>query len=633
MRAMGVGAVDHEGPEGGGVAWARSTARARFAAAAAIAVTAILAVILAPGAGVGRNSAESGSNVPAAAGTAGSVRAQGDSHVKTRKFGSDVVLGAAAAAAVSMGALAGDAVQWRVADGGNGHWYQLLQSPPGTRHWTWSDAATTATVRGAHLATFGSNAECAAAYAGLGLAESMSIIAWIGLLQYPGSAEPDGGWYWCTGETVTFVNWKPGNPDDAGCSQLGNHQDFAIVGSGGDDRWDDHGDPSPTCPYGVSYAIVEFDADCNADGIVDYGQILAGQLADANSNGIPDICECATHPELGACRCAGDIVADGTVNGADLGTLLAYWGPRTSGSFSIASDINSDGHIDGSDLGVLLANWGTCTPAGPTVPGWATLIEAFPDPAVVTDPALRMAIAATGLAWRVRDTGTRIEMLLVPPGMFQMGCSAASTLDGCPSLELPVHAVTITSAYYLGRHEVTQSQWQAQTGSNPSAFQGSSDSQSRPVESVSWNAVQALLAARGMRLPTEAEWEYACRAGTTTAFYNGSNEDATVMDLGWWNANSTNQTHPVGSKQANRLGLYDMAGNVWEWTADWWDGAKTPYTANPQTDPAGQLTGSYRAVRGGGWNDTTRYLRSSARGNGAPNSASSQVGFRAARNP
>ena len=536
-------------------------------------------------------------------------------------------------AAMTASALAGDPVQWRVADGGNGHWYQLIQSPSETQHWSWTDAATTATVRGAHLATFRSNSECAAVYAGLGLADAMSIVAWIGMLQYPGSAEPDGGWHWCTGETVTFVNWKPGNPDDAGCSQFGNHQNFAILGSGGDTRWDDQGEPSPTCPYGVAYAVIEYDADCNSDGIVDYGQILSGSLADTNTNGIPDICECATHPELGACGCAGDIVTDGTVNGADLGTLLAYWGPANSGAFSQASDINSDGRIDGSDLGVLLSNWGTCQYPGVTVPAWATLIEAVPDPAVVTDPALRTAIAATGLAWRVRDTATQIEMLLVPPGSFPMGCSAASTLDGCPSLELPVHTVTITGAYYLGRHEVTQAQWQAQSGWNPSTFQGYSDSQSRPVENVSWNAVQALLVARGMRLPTEAEWEYACRAGTTTAFYNGSNEDATATDIAWCTANSANQTRPVGSKRANRLGLYDMAGNVWEWTADWWDGATTPYTANPQTNPSGQATGSSRAVRGGGWNDTTRYLRSSARGNSAPNGASSQVGFRAARNP
>jgi hypothetical protein len=146
------------------------------------------------------------------------------------------------------------------------------------------------------------------------------------------------------------------------------------------------------------------------------------------------------------------------------------------------------------------------------VPAWATLVEAQPDPAVVTDPALRAAIEATGLAWRVRDTATQMEMMLIPPGTFQMGCIMGSNAYGCYSWEQPVHAVTLTNAFYMGRYEVTQSQWVARMGSNPSYFQGSSDSASRPVEQVSWNTIQGYLTATGMRLPTEAEWEYACRA-------------------------------------------------------------------------------------------------------------------------
>ena len=445
---------------------------------------------------------------------------------------------------------------------------------------------------------------------------------YIGGLRQPAS-DVNTGWSWITGEPFNnaVVQWAPGNP---GCCDPNEFWLMVTPDVPGAGYLHDVSDCSPLA------TVVEWDADCNSDGIVDYGQILSGSLADANANGVPDGCECATNPGLPTC-CIGDIVNDGAVNGADLGTLLAYWGPVTSGAFSIASDLNSDGRVDGSDLGTLLAYWGMCP--GANVPTWATVVEALPDPNVVTDSALRAAIIATGRPWRVRDTATQIEMLLVPPGSFPMGCSEASTFDSCPSLELPVHTVTITSAYYLGRYEVTQSQWQAQSGSNPSIFQGYSDSQSRPVENVSWNAVQALLVARGMRLPTEAEWEYACRAGTTTAFYNGSNDDATAPNIGWYTANSANQTRPVGSKEANRLGLYDMAGNVWEWTADWWDGATTPYNANPQTNPSGQPTGSYRAVRGGGWDFTTRYLRSSARGNSAPDGASSQVGFRAARNP
>jgi formylglycine-generating enzyme required for sulfatase activity len=550
----------------------------------------------------------------------------GDPTMRRTSSTTAAVLATTINAAMTAGALAGEPVQWRVADGGNGHWYQLLQSPPGTRHWTWSDAATTATVRGAHLATFGSNAECAAAYAGLGLAESMSIIAWIGLLQYPGSAEPDGGWYWCTGETVSFVNWKPSNPDDAGCSQLGNHQDFAIVGSGGDNRWDDHGDPSPTCPYGVAYAIVEFDADCNSDGIVDYGQILTGALADANSNGIPDTCECATNPGLPSC-CIGDIVGDRIINGADLGTLLSYWGPRTSGSFSIASDLNGDGRIDGSDLGMLLSNWGTCPTA--SVPSWATVIETQPDPAVVTDAALRAAIVATGLPWRVRDTGTGIEMLLVPPGAFQLGCSQGSNTYPCNQLELPAHAVTITRPYYIGRYEVTQQEWERRTGTNPSNFRGFADSGNRPVDSVTWMAAQSFGTTTGLRLPTEAEWEFACRAGTGTAFYNGTNDDSTVPNFAWCPANAGDETHPVGQLAPNALGFHDMLGNVYEWTSDWFD----YYTGNAKIDPTGPIQGTYRVIRGGAWYLDMISVRSSFRIYGNLDGQYPYVGFRVARNP
>jgi formylglycine-generating enzyme required for sulfatase activity len=426
------------------------------------------------------------------------------------------------------------------------------------------------------------------------------------------------GWRWTTDETFipNSLPWMSGNPGCCGPEEyfLGINKDGQI----GDLR---------DCAGDVG-AIIEWSADCNSDGIVDYGQILAGQLADANTNGIPDICECATHPELGACRCAGDIVADGTVNGADLGTLLAYWGPRTSGSFSIASDINGDGHIDGSDLGVLLANWGTCTPAGPTVPGWATLIEASPDPAVVTDPALRMAIAATGLAWRVRDTGTGIEMLLVPPGTFQMGCSASQQFP-CTSAENPRHPVTLTQAFYLGRFETTQQQWQAKMGSNPSEYQGYQDSHVHPVEHLNWTQVQSFLSATGMRLPTESEWEYACRGGTTSAFPNGTNDDNSVESLAWYSANSESRPHPVGRKAPNGLGLHDMLGNVWEWVNDWYG----PYSEDPQTNPQGPSSGPYREIRGGAWIYATDFVRSSYRGYVTVDNPGFGVGFRAARNP
>jgi formylglycine-generating enzyme required for sulfatase activity len=264
------------------------------------------------------------------------------------------------------------------------------------------------------------------------------------------------------------------------------------------------------------------------------------------------------------------------------------------------------------------------------VPGWATLVEAQPDPTVVVDGSLRAAIAATGLPWRVRDTVTQVEMLLVPPGTFQMGCTVEPNQGGCYSTEVPVHEVTLTNALYVGRYEVTQAQWMARMGPNPSRFQWESDSPSRPVEQVSWDSVWGYLFAAGLRLPTEAEWEYACRAGTPTPFYNGSTDVSTVGALAWCSPNSGSQTHAVGGKQANAFGLHDMLGNVWEWVSDYWGG----YAAEAQTDPTGPVSASVgRVIRGGCWGDGADLVRSSSRIYNPPGSTSSVVGFRVARNP
>jgi formylglycine-generating enzyme required for sulfatase activity len=193
--------------------------------------------------------------------------------------------------------------------------------------------------------------------------------------------------------------------------------------------------------------------------------------------------------------------------------------------------------------------------------------------------------------------------------------------------------VTLTQAFYLGRYEVTQSQWFARMGSNPSYFQGASypDAANRPVEQVSWNTIQGYLSVTGMRLPSEAEWEYACRAGTTTAFNNGSSDDASVGTIAWYLSNSDIQTHVVGGKAANALGLFDMSGNVWEWVNDWYDG--TYYSVSPSTNPLGPVSGSSRVLRGGSWDTNANYVRSSYRGYGAPVGAGLNFGVRVARNP
>ena len=269
------------------------------------------------------------------------------------------------------------------------------------------------------------------------------------------------------------------------------------------------------------------------------------------------------------------------------------------------------------------------------VPAWATLIEAMPDPAVVTDATLRDAIIASGSAWRVRDNSSGIEMLLVPPSTFQMGCITGSDSYGCYSSEQPVHTVTLTNAYYLGRYEVTQAQWQAKMGSNPSYFQGQSDSPSRPVEQVSWNTSQNFNSATGLRLPTEAEWEFACRAGTTTPFHsgpgfpNGTTNDGLVGTIAWYGANSGSVTHAVGGKAANALGMHDMLGNVWEWQSDWYGG----YTSSAQTNPTGPGSGTNRVLRGGSWYSSTGFVRCSGRDFYAPADTGSRFGFRVARAP
>lgn len=340
-------------------------------------------------------------------------------------------------------------------------------------------------------------------------------------------------------------------------------------------------------------------------------------------------CALALPVTAASAQCAADLNGDRKVNGADIDVLFGQWG--TAGG-ATGADIDGNGTVSGTDLGVIIGEWGDCPV---TVPSWAALLQAQPDPAVVKDPALRAAIEAAGLAWRVRDTATQIEMLLVPPGTFQMGCIMGSNQSGCPAGELPVHQVTLTNAFYLGRYEVTQAQWTARMGSNPSNFKSASmqvpstQVPSRPVEQVSWLAVQGFLGATGMRLPTEAEWEFACRAGTQTPFHNGSTDVGTVGVIAWYFANSSGQTRPVGGKAANAFGFHDMVGNVEEWVNDWYAG----YSAAAQTNPTGPAGGEDRMIRGGSWLSGTGGQSSSLRFGRLPGFWNDRLGFRVARNP
>ena len=190
--------------------------------------------------------------------------------------------------------------------------------------------------------------------------------------------------------------------------------------------------------------------------------------------------------------------------------------------------------------------------------------------------------------------------------------------------ESPVHQVTVSS-FYMGETEVTQRQWKAIMGSNPSHFTGDN----RPVECVSWNDCQEFiqklnqLTGRTFRLPTEAEWEYAARGGVHHSGYKyaGSNS---VGGVAWYSDNSGSQTHDVKTKQPNALGLYDMSGNVWEWCSDWY----RSYSSGALTDPQGPSSGSYRVLRGGSWYHGAGYCRVSYRRSNRPDTRTYSFGFR-----
>jgi formylglycine-generating enzyme required for sulfatase activity len=192
--------------------------------------------------------------------------------------------------------------------------------------------------------------------------------------------------------------------------------------------------------------------------------------------------------------------------------------------------------------------------------------------------------------------------------------------------EKPAHKVTITTPFYIGKCEITQEQYQQVMGTNPSNFKGKSS----PVETVSWDDAQEFCKKASektgqiVRLPFEAEWEHACRAGTKTAYYTGDNE-SDLDRAGWFYGNSKNTTHPAGGKVPNVWGVYDMHGNVWEWCQDWWSEA---YKAEAQVDPQGPPEGQYRVLRGGSWGDDPGRCRTAIRLGDDPGHRIIIIGFR-----
>ena len=222
--------------------------------------------------------------------------------------------------------------------------------------------------------------------------------------------------------------------------------------------------------------------------------------------------------------------------------------------------------------------------------------------------------------------GIKLELVLVPAGEFLMG-SPDSEQTAFHS-EKPQHRVRITKPFYLGKYLVTQEQWESVMGKNPSPFKGTKN----PVERVSWDDCQEFLKRLNeksgggkFRLPTEAQWEYACRAGSTTRYCFGDDESG-LGEYAWYDKNSGGRTHPVGEKKPNAWGFFDTHGNVSEWCADWWDASY--YRNSPTDDPTGSSGGAFRVSRGGGWGSGARDCRSANRRIYPPETHSNALGFR-----
>ncbi len=219
------------------------------------------------------------------------------------------------------------------------------------------------------------------------------------------------------------------------------------------------------------------------------------------------------------------------------------------------------------------------------------------------------------------DPTTGMQFVWVPDGCFQMGSNSGD------SNEKPVHEVCV-DGFWMGKYEVTQAEWQRVMGSNPSHFKGDRN----PVECVSWNNAQEFikrLNAKGngtFRLPTEAEWEYAARSGGKDEKYAGGND---VDRVAWYRSNSGKETHPVGTKAPNGLGLYDMSGNVWEWCQDWYN--DKAYSQHARLNPIYSGGGDDRVLRGGSWLNSAGRVRAANRGGFFPGRRDNFLGFRLLR--
>ena len=299
-------------------------------------------------------------------------------------------------------------------------------------------------------------------------------------------------------------------------------------------------------------------------------------------------------------------------------------------------------------------------PADQSASTWNVVLDVAPDPAVITDASIRERIVAPGSPWRVRDIESGVEMLLIPPGKFMMGASVGDA--DATAAEQPTHEVMISKPFYLSRTEVTQDQWIKMMGANPSRFQPSeflaaatatrekqiveitntgltrqeaeqklgpmqmqfASTANWPVESMTQEELQSFLEKTHLQLPTEAQWEYACRAGTNSVTYGS------LDTIAWCGANSQEHTHPVATKVANAFGMHDMLGNVWEWCRDSYSADSYVAGKGGITDPSGLASGAQKVIRGGNWLSLPKTCRASYRIASAAGHPA--YGFRVARN-
>lgn len=252
----------------------------------------------------------------------------------------------------------------------------------------------------------------------------------------------------------------------------------------------------------------------------------------------------------------------------------------------------------------------------------------------ITIPFLLIAVLSATQIVNAADytNSIGIDFIKIKAGCFRMGRNP--NFEDGSSDELPRHRVCLTKSFYIGKTEVTQSQWVSVMGNNPSEFKG----RSNPVENVSWNDAQRFISqlnskegTNRYRLPTEAEWEYAARAGSSSTYHFGDDKDSLGQYAWFSNEAAGKHTHPVAQKRANQWGLYDMHGNVWEWVSDWY--GENYYHNSSTDDPKGASSGQNRVDRGGSWFSNAHHLRSANRDNYSPDERNYDLGFRLVRQP